>query len=206
MSTRHPAANLPPNMEDYRRALEHTLTIAEDAQANSSNVLGSMRQSIASNYGLGSRVPTGAGSLSTKVGTDLQNLSTNPAATVTLQRTWNNLGSAITVTSPAFSSNIALSVAGTAWLDVTGGDPGAVYSHWLRIQLTGGMTGTKVIPRTNFGQIIFTDTSVPASTNITVRMQVWGNIQNPDNSFVNGSISTSTVVRLATSMRAISLV
>lgn len=206
MSTRFPVANLPTPMSPWQRALENTLTIAENAQTNTDDVLSGMRQSVASNYGLGSRLTTNAGSLSGKVATDLQNMQGSPASAVTLQRSWTNLDGTISITTPPFAANIALAVAGTAFLDVSGGSAGATYSQWQRINISGALTANKTVARTNFGQVLFAWQNVPASSALTVRMQVWGFIENPDLTYVNGSISTLSVVRLATSLRAIALV
>lgn len=193
-------------MQPFGRALENSLTITADAQRNTSNIVASMRQSVASNYGLGDRLTNDVGTLSDKVYTQIGNHQVSPAAAVTLQRAWTNLGTATTVTSPPFVSNVALSVAGTAWLDVSGGVAGGTYSHWLRVAVSGTLTGSGTLPRNNFGQVLFFWDNVPASTVITLRMQVWGIIYNPDNSVSNGSIGTPSIIRIAPALRAIALV
>ncbi len=206
MSTRFPPSNLPDTMRPYGRALENSLTITADAQRNASNIVASMRQSVASNYGLGDRLTNNVGSLSNKVYTEIKDHQVSPAAAVTFSRAWNNVGTAVTLTSPAFVSNVALSVAGTAWLDITGGVGGGVYSHWLRIAVSGTLTGNRILPRNNFGQVLFYWDEVPASTVLTLRMQVWGIIYNPDNSVSNGLIGTPSIIRMAPALRAIALV
>lgn len=206
MSTRLPPSNLPDTMQPFGRALENSLTITADAQRNTANIVASMRQSVASNYGLGDRLTNDVGTLSNKVYTDLKNHQVSPAAAVTLQRAWTNIGTSFTMTSPAYTSNVALSVAGTAWLDVSGGMAGGTYSHWLRISVTGTLTGNRTLPRHNFGQVLFFWDSVPPSTVLTIRMQVWGIIYNPDTTVANGSIGTASIIRISPALRAIALV
>lgn len=193
-------------MQAYQRVLESTINIAENAQDNTDNIVAGVRQSVGSNYGLGSRLPASAGSLSNKVVTNLQTISGSPAATVTLQRSWTSLFGTITVTTPAFKTNVTLAVAATTALDISGGATGAVFSRWVRVVVSGGIIANRMVAQQNFGQILFTAQDVPPSTNISVATEIWGFVQNPDNSFVNGSVSTASTVRIATNMRAIALV
>lgn len=206
MTTRFPPDNLPDNMQDYRRALETTLTVAETAQENTQAILAGMRQSVASNYGLGSRLTANAGSLNGKVSTSLHNLQWSPTSAVTLQRSWNNLGGVISIVSPGFTSNMVLSIAATGYLAVTGGIAGGSYSHWLRVQALNGLSGTRMVSRNDFSPVMLTWNAVPPSTAFQVRLQVWGLIYNPDGTIANGSIGTSSVFRMAGTLRAIALV
>lgn len=206
MTTRFPAAYLPDNMQAYQRALETQINIAENAQDNSDSIIAGMRQSVGSNYGLGSRLPATAGDLTNKVVTNLQTVAGSPAASVTLQRSWTNLFGTITVTTPAFVSNVTLAVAAVSALDITGGSTGAQFSRWVRINVGGGIVATRMMPQQNFGQVLLTGLAVPASTNITIATQIWGFVQNTDNTFVNGTVGTASTVRIATNMRAIALV
>lgn len=205
MSTRFPTPNLPTNMVDYQRALENSLTITEGAQSNTESVLRSMRQSVASNYGLGARLPTLPNSLSNKVYTDLQNLQASPAATVTLQRAWTNLGNAITINSPAFTSNLVVAVASAATLVITGGGGGGSFTQRFRVQVGSGLSANKMVSIVNFGQTLFTFDNVPPSTSFTVRMQVWGYIDTAG-VISNGTIGTTSVYRVSTNVRAVALV
>lgn len=207
MTTRFPPDNLAPEAQPWRRALENALSAAEGSHENAASILSALRQSNASNYGLGSRVTQNAGSLSNKVATALGNLQASPASSVTLQRAWTNLGTTLTVTTPAYATNVALNVAATAWLDISAGVGGGTFSNWVRVNVTGGITDTKIIPRVNFGQVIFTGSNVPASTNIVMQMQVWGYVTNTDGvTFQNGTISTSSVMRMSAALRSIALV
>lgn len=206
MTTRFPPANLPAGMGPFRNTLEHTLNIAENAQDNSFGISSSMRQSIASNYGLGSRLADNVGSLGNKVYTQLGNYQGSPAAAVTLQRSWTNIASTLTLTTPAYVTNISLAVAGTYDFSITGGNPGGTYLNWQRINVSGAFTDNKILPRSNYGQILFSAESVPASTNIVLRMQSWGYIKNTDGTFVNGTLGTASVVKISAALRAIALV
>lgn len=205
MTTRYPPANLPSNMTNYQRALENTLNIAESAQDNANNIISSMRQSIASNYGLGSTLPGRAGNLTDKVATNLQSMQMSLPSSIPFTRSWTTIGNPIQIASPAFLSNVALSVAATTLLDITGGS-GGVYSYWLRVNVSGAFSTSKMIPIQNFGQVLFSADEIPPSSVVSVRLQIWGTIQNPDNTFVDGVLTTSTFLRLSTSMRSIALV
>ncbi len=102
---------------------------------------------------------------------------------------------------------MALGVAVAVQLAVTGGVSGGTYAHWLRIHVTGGaVTGDKMISRTDYPQKLFFWDSVPASSSITLNLQVWGFIENPDHSFVDGTIGTTSIRRISSSLRAIALV
>jgi hypothetical protein len=206
MSTRFPPANLPPEMGAYRSTLENMLSLSENAQDNAESIVNSLRQSNASNYGLGGRLTEDAGTLSNKVYTQLGNYQGSPGASVTLQRSWNNIAGTLTLISPNFVSNISLAVAGTYDFSITGGSAGAMYYNWQRINASGGIVGNKLLPRTNYGQVLFSAENVPANTNIVLRLQSWGYVKNTDNSYVNGTLGTSSIVRISATLRAIALV
>lgn len=206
MTSRFPTDNLPPNMQPWRRAMENTLHIAESAQENSEAIIRSARQSVASNYGLGERLVSGAGSLSGKVYSQLANMQSSPASSVALQRSWTNVDGTLTLTTPAFVSNVSLSIANAYDFAVSGGSTGGIYYIWPRIQVTGAISATRYMSRENYGQVLVTAEAVPASSNITIRVQTWGYIKNTNGTFVNGTLGTASVVRLSAALRAVALV
>lgn len=206
MTLRFPVDNLPENMQAWRRALENTLDIADSAQTNARSIISGTRQSIASNYGLGSRLEGAVGNISDKVYSQLGNYQGSPASAVTLQRAWTNVAGILTLTSPNFVSNISLAVAGAYDYAISGGTTGATYSTWNRISVSGAFTAQKYVYPANFSQILFSAQNVPPNTNISMRMQAWGYVKNTNGTYVNGTLSTATVVRISAALRAIALV
>lgn len=206
MTTQFPPANVPANMQPFARAVENSIAITEGSQDNTGNIIRSMRQGIASNYGLGQTLTNNAGNIADKVHTSLHNAQGTLSSTRPLQRTWTDFGDALNLTSAPFTSNVSLAVSAAAYRDVTGGDPGATYSHWLRINITGGVTGNKFISRTDYGQTLFFWDNVPASSSITLKLQIWGFIHNPDNTYEDGILETASIVRISAAQRAIALV
>lgn len=206
MSTRFPIANLPENMGDYQRALENSLSVSDNAQVNTQSILSGLQQSVASNYGLGGRLTESAGTLDGKVVTRIGNYLGTISSTVTLQRSWNNLGNTLTLTTPNFVSNVAITVAGTADYSITGGSSGAVYYNWHRVVLNGAVNASRMLPYRNFAQTLVQASEVPANSNITLQMQTWGYIRNTNGTFVNGTLASGTIVRLLATLRAIALV
>ena len=205
MTTQLPPSHLPVPMQPYGRALENSVAITQGAQDNTSSIIRSMRQSVASNYGLGGTLTNNAGNLSDKVFSSLRNVQSTPL-TGTLQRTWQNYGSPLSITSAPFASNVALSVSGASQIDIFGGDTGAIYQMWHRVVISGGVSATRMISVVNYGQTLFYWNSVPANTGITLQLQLWGYIKNPDGTFTTGNLLGTSVVRLSAALRSIALV
>lgn len=206
MTTRFPADNLPPNMQEWRRGVENTLQITQNAQDNAEEIIRSARQSIASNYGLGERLTSQAGSLAGTVYTQLANYQGSPGSAVTLQRSWNNIAGTLTLTTPNFVSNVSIAVAGAYDFEITTGSTVGTYLVWPRISATGGITATRMLPRENYGQVLLTGDAIPANTNIVLRIQAWGFVRYNDGSIANGNITTVSTVRMSATMRAVALV